>query len=128
MMRKEVRTIKTPSARINYKLKQKCTYTTQQNPCPTPFLLCVHVHKCRTNKGQKTKQRSAEGYPILNFKDSVTMTWNAWHAFMTPVGFCLDFSGSLSASEPQESIYMLNTASSGTELTQGAASKSNEFS
>lgn len=56
------------------------------------------------------------------------MTWNAWHAFMTPAGFCLDLSGSLwvlkSAGKPQEGIYMLNTASLGrahwAEFTQGA--------
>ncbi len=65
-----------------------------------------------------------EGYPISNFKNSKTMTWNAWHAFMTPAGFCLDLSGSLwvlkSAGKPQEGIYMLNTGRAHwAEFTQG---------
>jgi len=38
----------------------KMQHTTQQNQCPTPFLLCVHVHKCRTNKGQKNKEEQKE--------------------------------------------------------------------
>lgn len=119
---------------------------TQQNPRPTTcilmhlscFVFCMHVHKCYLSRKIKDIHlRSTEGHPISNFKDSVTMTWNAWHAFMTPAGFCLDLSDSLweekSAGEPQEGIYMLNTASSGrshwTEFTQGGAVlKSNEFS
>lgn len=86
------------------------------------FMFCVHVHKSylgrtKNKKIKKSHLGGTEGYPISNFKDSVTMTWNAWHAFMTPAGFCPDLSGSLwvekSAGDPQEGIYMLNTASSG---------------
>lgn len=90
--------------------------------CTLIFLVYVRTKFCLSmSKRKPLKQHGLRNLTVyrrilrFNFKDLVTMIWNAGYAFMRPAGFVW-ISLALrweekSAGEPLESIDMLNVAS-----------------